>query len=105
MIHKDRNARRFFRARAINRKSKILYDLNSYHDNIVRGALSKNKIHCSCAMCSCKSSKFKSAKRSKGFVSYNPKNHNWYPTNDKRRLEKANSSLEEYNLIIIEEVS
>lgn len=101
MIHKNRSTRRFFRRKAINRKSKILHEHNSYHDNIIRGTLSKNKIHCSCAMCSCKSSKFKNAKRSKGFVTYNPKNHNWYPTSDKRRLEKANSSLEEYTTTTI----
>lgn len=61
MYHKNRLYRRQQRKLAILRKSNIArfahLESSSLADPRHRGALSKGKIHCSCPLCSCKSTR------------------------------------------------
>lgn len=85
MIHKNRCNRRYLRRKKIKRRLKILHEIDLWHDNIKIGKLSKGKIHCSCNLCSCKSTKLRRC-QDKGFESYNCKD--WYPARDKREFER-----------------
>lgn len=62
MYHKSRAYRRFQRRRAINRKlhiacNKGFYASEGLEDPRRKGQLAKGKIHCSCPLCSAKSTR------------------------------------------------
>ncbi len=52
---RSRAERRDYRQRKIDRKKRIVHELNDYWVYGEEGRLSKGKIHCSCPMCRMKS--------------------------------------------------
>jgi hypothetical protein len=92
MIHKLRSSRRFVRARHISRKRRIEKEVLAYSpeelDKQPKGVLSKGKIHCSCDLCTCKSTIDTGVKT-------NSKRN--YTAADTRRMNSTDYSLTEYN--------
>ncbi|MBQ7783892.1 MAG: hypothetical protein IJ368_07970 [Oscillospiraceae bacterium] len=89
MIHKNLNNRRMVKARKIKRKEYILK--NVFHDNtpIVRGKLDKGKVHCSCGMCSTKSTKM----NGRTCRSYSYNSDKWYKTSERRKMNACDVQL------------
>ena len=74
---KSRDKTRYERFRHINRKKRIIKDQHNYWSYKHEGMLSKGKIHCSCWMC-----------RSKSYDEPS--------MSDKRKMEKMNSSYDDW---------
>ena len=94
MIHKTIPARRHERRVHIARKRNIERHImrlsESYLASEPSGYLNKNKIHCSCPLCSAKSTKNKG-------VNTNSKNS--YKVSDRRKFETMYADMKDYNLL------
>lgn len=92
MIHKTMTARRYVRRKHINRKRYIersIMGLNTHFLNTEPlGYLDKNKIHCSCPLCACKST------TDKGIRTNSKRN---YSISARKRFDAMDMSMKEYN--------
>lgn len=92
MYHKCMTARRFLRRQHIARRRNIqkhVWRISS--DELAKepiGKLSKNKIHCSCPLCACKST------TDRGVRTNSKRN---YSVSDIRKLERLKTALQDYN--------
>lgn len=93
MYHKSIPARRFERRQHIARKRYIQRSIYGISPEILAkepiGKLAKNKVHCSCPLCACKST-------TDNGVRTNSKRN--YSIADKRRLARIDSAMHEYNI-------
>ncbi len=89
MIHKDLNNRRVMKARKIKRKENILKNVFLDDAPIIRGKLDKGKVHCSCGMCSTKSTKMNG--RTCRTISYN--SNSWYKASERRKMDACDVQL------------
>lgn len=91
MYHKTKTARRYQRRNHIARRRYIerhIMGINErFLDKEPLGALNKNKIHCSCPMCACKST-------TDNGVRTNSKRN--YPIAERKRFESMNAAINEY---------
>lgn len=99
MIHKNRCNRRVVRLRKINHKLRIekhVFGFSDKHINdMIVPKLDKGKVHCSCNLCACKSTKMRKSKYSgSGHIHYNSKS--WYSVNDRRKFDEMTDKLKEH---------
>lgn len=80
----NRCNRRYIRKKQMKRKYRILNSKHLDYPTLIIGTLAKGKIHCSCSLCSCKSTKLRNC-GDKGFTSYN--SQKWYSARDRRRFD------------------
>lgn len=89
MYHKHRDYRRCARVKAIKRRSRIaseVFDCQT-QDKVTTGKLAKGKVHCSCPICSCKSTRF-----------YGHTNNSviGYPKRERARIIAMKSEIRDY---------
>lgn len=94
MKHKNISYRRKSRKKAITRKMFIglhcMYWTSLETDVRRQGQLSKGKVHCSCPICSCKSTKY---------MNKTTNSLSGYSVSDRRKFDALNASYEEYKSI------
>lgn len=76
------------RRRHINRKKRIIHELNDYWFYRYEGQLDKNKIFCSCPSCRCKTN-------NKHRRVYYQKSHMW-KVSDQKKIESMNAEMADY---------
>lgn len=89
MYHKRRSYRRSTRVKAIKRRSRIASEVLDWQipSEVTKGKLAKGKVHCSCPICSCKSTRF-----------YGRTNNSvvGYPKQERARITAMKSEIRDY---------
>lgn len=94
MIHKNRQNRRYRRRSAIKRKLGILrchFDTSEWLTDSLKGQLAKGKVHCSCSLCSSKSTSLNSSHGNRK----SSNKRRLYKAGDRRKFESMNYRLKE----------
>jgi len=89
MNARNRGYYRQERRKHINRKKRIIHQLNDYWYYKYEGCLNKGKIHCSCPLCRCKTN-------NKHRVVYWQKRSKMWKHSDQQKIDAMNAETRDY---------